>query len=50
MKTPKARKLDSGSWFCRVMVDGKTFCITRDTEKAAIAEAMAIKAGMKAAN
>ena len=38
MKTPKARKLPSGQWFCRVRIDGQ--------EKAAVAEAMAIKAGI----
>lgn len=47
MKTPKARKLPSGAWFVRVMVDGERISITRDTEKAAVAEAMAVKARMK---
>ena len=47
MKTPTARKLPSGSWFVRVRIDGKDIGITRDTEKAAIAEAMAVKAGAK---
>lgn len=46
MKTPKARKLPSGSWFCRVRVNGKDIPITRPTEKEAVAEAMAIKAGI----
>lgn len=45
MKIPKARKLPSGSWFCRVRVNGKDIGITRPTEKEAVAEAMAIKAG-----
>ena len=49
MKTPKARKLPSGSWFCRVRVNGKDIGITRATEKEAVAEAMAIKAGIKQA-
>lgn len=49
MKVPKARKLPSGSWFCRVRVNGQDIGITRPTEKEAIAEAMAIKAGTKAA-
>lgn len=49
MKTPKARRLPSGSWFCRVRVDGKDIGITRATEKEAVAEAMAIKAGIKEA-
>lgn len=47
MKTPKARKLPSGSWYCRVRVGNRDVSITRDTEKEAIAEAMAVKAGIK---
>lgn len=47
MKTPTARKLPSGSWFVRVRINGEDIGITRNTEKAAIAEAMAIKAGIK---
>lgn len=47
MKTPTARQLPSGAWFCRVRVDGKDIPITRETKKEAIAEAMAIKAGIK---
>lgn len=49
MKTPTARKLPSGAWTCRVRVGGKDVSITRPTEKAAIAEAMAIKAGISEA-
>lgn len=49
MKTPTARKLPSGSWFVRVMIDGQSHSITRPTEKEAIAEAMALKAGIKSA-
>lgn len=49
MKIPKAKKLPSGSWFCRVRVGGKDIGITRPTEKEAVAEAMAVKAGAKAA-
>ena len=49
MKTPKARKLPSGSWFVRVMVNGESVSITKPTEKEAVAEAMALKAGVKAA-
>lgn len=45
MKIPKAKQLPSGSWFCRVRVDGKDIGITRPTEKEAVAEAMAVKAG-----
>ncbi len=47
MKLPTARQLPSGAWFCRVRVDGKDISITRNTKKEAIAEAMAIKAGIK---
>lgn len=46
MKTPKATQLPSGMWYCRVRVDGKDISITRSSEKVAIAEAMAIKAGV----
>lgn len=49
MKIPKARQLPSGKWFCRVRIDDQDIPITRDTEKEAIAEAMAIKAGIKEA-
>ena len=47
MKIPKAKQLPSGSWFCRVRVDGKDIGITRPTEKEAVAEAMADKAGIQ---
>lgn len=47
MKIPKAKRLPSGSWFCRVRVDGRDISITRDTERKAVAEAMAVKAGIK---
>lgn len=47
MKAPKARKLPSGSWYCRVRVGGKDISMTRPTEAEAIAEAMAIKVGVK---
>lgn len=46
MKTPKAKKLPSGSWFCRIRVNGKDVGITKPTEKEAIAAAMAVKAGL----
>lgn len=49
ISVPKARKLPSGKWFCRVRVNGQDISITRDTEKEAVAEAMAIKAGIKEA-
>ena len=45
-KRPVARQLPSGSWFCRVRVDGKDICITKDTQKEAEAEAMAVKYGI----
>lgn len=47
MKIPKARQLPSGKWFCRVRIDDQDIAITRDTEKEAVAEAMAVKAGIK---
>ncbi len=50
MKTPTAKRLPSGAWFCRVRVDGQDIGITRPTEKEAVAEAMAIKAGIKQAS
>ena len=46
MKTPTAKKLPSGSWFCRVRIDGKDIGITRPTEKECIAAAMSVKAGL----
>lgn len=46
--TPTARKLPSGSWACRVRVNGQDVSITRETKEEAIAEAMAIKHGIKA--
>ncbi len=48
MKTPKAKKLPSGSWFVRIRIKGEDICVTRSTEKEAVAEAMSIKAGLKA--
>ena len=47
MKVPEPRKLPSGSWFVRVMVNGKNINITKPTTKECIAEAMAIKSGVK---
>lgn len=49
MKPPKARKLPSGSWFVQLRLNGESISITRATEKEAVAEAMAIKAGIKRA-
>lgn len=48
MKIPKARKLPSGSWCCRVMIDGKSMTITRPTKIEAEKEAAALKSGAKA--
>ena len=45
-KRPTAKQLPSGSWFCRVRVDGKDIAITRPTKKEAEAEAMAVKHGI----
>lgn len=44
MKVPKARKLPSGSWTCQVQVNGQRVSITAETEKEAVAKAMAVKA------
>lgn len=49
MKIPQPRKLPSGSWNVRIQVDGKSYSITKPTEKACIAEATSIKAGVKEA-
>lgn len=46
MKVPTAKQLPSGSWFCRIRVRGQDIAITKPTEKEAVAEAMAIKAGI----
>ena len=44
---PTARQLPSGSWTCRVRVDGRDVSITRPTKAEAQAEAMAVKHGLK---
>lgn len=46
MKVPTAKQLPSGAWFCRIRVRGQDIGITKPTEKEAVAEAMAIKAGV----
>ncbi len=46
MHTPKAKKLNSGAWRCQVMVDGQRLSVTRSTEKAAVAAAMAMRTGL----
>lgn len=47
---PTARQLPSGSWTCRVRVDGRDVSITRPTKAEAMAEASAIKHGLKTPN
>lgn len=47
MKIPEPKKLPSGSWTVRVMVDGQRISITRNTKKECIAEAVALKTGAK---
>lgn len=49
MKTPTPRRLPSGAWNVRIQLDGKTHSITRPTQKECLAEALAIKAGVKQA-
>lgn len=49
MKIPQPRKLPSGAWNVRVQIDGKTHSITKPTEKECLAEATALKAGVKTA-
>jgi integrase len=46
MKIPQAKQLPSGAWRVRVSANGRVFSITRQTEKEAMAEAMALKAGL----
>ena len=46
MKIPVARKLPSGSWFCRVRVGGQDIGITEATEERCVARAMQYKAGL----
>lgn len=47
MKIPEPRKLPSGSWNVRIMIDGESYSITKPTKKACLAEAAALKTGMK---
>lgn len=46
MKTPTARQLPSGNWFVQLRINGESISITKPTEKEAVAEAMAVKAGI----
>lgn len=45
MKLPKATRLPSGNWNVQVMVNGERISITAPTEREAISEAAAVKAG-----
>lgn len=47
MKIPQPRQLPSGNWNIRIQLDGKSYSITKPTEKACLAEYMALKAGTK---
>lgn len=47
MKIPTPKQLPSGSWHLRIKIDGKSHSITSPTEKACLAEYMALKAGTK---
>lgn len=47
MKVPKARKMSSGNWYIQLRIGGKSISVTAPTEKAVIAEAMAIKSGIR---
>lgn len=49
MKVPEPRKLSSGKWFIQLRIKGESICITNTDRKKCIAEATAIKAGLKAA-
>lgn len=46
MKIPKAKRLPSGKWHIGLMVQGHRYSITEETEKAAEAKAIALKAGI----
>jgi integrase len=46
MKIPKPRKLPSGKWFVRCMVDGQSYSKTFDTEKEATRWAVGIKTAL----
>ena len=47
MKIPEPTKLPSGAWRVRVLIDGQRISITKPTKKACLAEAAALKTGMK---
>lgn len=50
MKVPKAQKMSSGNYFIRMRLGGQEITVTRPTEREAVAEAMAIKAGIMRQN
>lgn len=43
MKVPTAQKLPSGAWRVQIMVDGQRISVTEDTEKKAVAKAIAAR-------
>ncbi len=47
MKPPRAVRLPSGNWNVRMRIKGREYSITRPSEEEAVAEAMAIRAGLK---
>ena len=46
MKLPAIRQLPSGSWFCRLRIDGKDICITESSRDVCQAKALAYKTGV----
>lgn len=46
MKIPAIRQLPSGSWFCRLRIDGRDTCITEPTHDLCKAKALAYKTGV----
>ena len=46
IKVPEPKQLPSGSWFARVMVRGKSVCITEATKEAYYIKARAVKSGL----
>ena len=46
MKNPEPRQLPSGSWFCRLRINGGDVCITEPTRERCAARALAYKTGV----
>lgn len=46
IRIPTARQLPSGNWTVQLRIDGESISITKPTQKEAVAEAMAVKAGI----